>query len=355
MSKERIKPARPDVEGRRAFGPRLPWKWLIIGGSALTILLGGYWLREWRRTEELRAQILRAYEDGLTPSVERYQSFRQKLEGWITEAANQDPPATHADPRLRISALHRGQGLYLRLRADDAKNAEGIARGAASMEADAITRCLGISPISARGLYEKGDFLDPSWIDRARDASGYMRLRVVDDELSRRTDRDLPMLLNMMQSQYFLLVIERGDRRSEHPVDAYLWDLRRDELLLSGRTEAHGLLIPVQIRMEDGRPAGRRAAGNVQTGGAADCSIAAQIKEIAGETAVTFGSDMPELEAEPEAPAADGEIAEDDDGEESQGAEGNADAHGSDPEGASARESTRAAGAPLPESPAANE
>jgi hypothetical protein len=285
---------------------------VLLGVVSLTVLGGGYWLREESKEEALRREIHQAYEQQLGEVVDRYRSFRTEIEGWVVQAAEQGPPERYVDPRLRIAALHKGQGLYLRLRRDQARTAEGIEEGAETMEQDAITRCLGITPISMRGFYEKGDFLMPGWIDRAgEDEAGVMRLRVIDDELARYAERDLPGLLNMMQSQYLLLVIQDGETRATGPVDVYLYDLRDDQKLLSVRTEPDGVLIPVRISVP-GAPPAPRVAQRVDSPGAFDCSIAAQVKELTGEPAMDFGSDPPQPEepSEGEGEATEGEGAE---------------------------------------------
>lgn len=301
MTEERLKPARPDDSegGRPEYAPRFPWRWVLLGLVTAIVLGGGYWWREQQKEADLRARIVQAYEQRLGDVVNRYRGFREQVEGWVIEAAEADPPARYVDPRLRISALHQGQGLYLRLPAARARSAESIDEAARSMGPDAITRCLGVTPISMRGFYEKGDFLMPGWIDRAsEDEAGMMRLRVIDDELARYSERDLPSILNMMQSQYLLLVLERGETRATGPVDVYLYDLRARRKLLSVRTEPAGVLIPVRIAVK-GAPPAPRVPVRTDSPGATDCSIAAQVKELTGEPAMDFRSDFPEPE-EPE-------------------------------------------------------
>jgi len=284
-----LRPARPDVdvEERGAYRPRIPWKVIL---PTLIVLLAGVAIYQWnehRHADSLRAQIIAAH-GRLGPVSERYLAFRRKIERWAIDAAK-GTPQRRVDPRLRLSALHKGQGLYLRLRAQDARTREGIARGARAMEADGITRCLGVSPASVRGLYEHGDFLDPAWLRRARDTSDVLTLRVIDDELVRRTNRDLPPIANTLHSDWFLLVLERGRTRRRGPVDVYLWELRGGRPLLSVRTEPHGMLVPVHIALK-GTPRTPRPPTQVNAVGADDCSIAAQIKELTGETPMTFES-----------------------------------------------------------------
>jgi hypothetical protein len=287
MSEERLRPARLEKGKAPGFGPRFPWKRV----TALAVLIGGvggwYWYDQHQEAERLRASIHSAYEKEVEPAAARIRNFRDQINEWVAEAADRPPAEDWADPRLKLSKLHDAQGLYLRIQADKASSPASIRKAASKMTPDAIPRCLGISPISLRGLYEKGQFLEPEWLERVRKASGVMRLRVLKDEIHRHVRRDLPMMLNMLRSDYFLLVLQHGETRSKHPVDVYLWDLEQDEMLLRARTEAEGLLLPVRIRM--GNPPEAPGKVGVRSPGAADCSIAAQIKEVTGEPAMGVG------------------------------------------------------------------
>ena len=49
-----------------------------------------------------------------------------------------------------------------------------------------IPSCLGLSPASARGLYENGEFLLPEYLDDVKKQTSVMHLRV-QDECSRAT------------------------------------------------------------------------------------------------------------------------------------------------------------------------
>ena len=130
--------------------------------------------------DELREAIMETHTSQLTELGDRYGQFRRRLETWIVESAEAGEPERYVDPRLRISGLHSGEGLYLRIHADQATSSEAIEAGAREMGVDAITRCLGINPASARGFFENGAFLRPDWLDEVRDETGILRLRVLD-------------------------------------------------------------------------------------------------------------------------------------------------------------------------------
>jgi len=296
----RLKPARPELdEGEgAAYLPKLPWAW-ILGGIGLVVAFGAvYELRATQRTEGLRAELLETHARELGDLTTRYRTFRERLERWTIEAAEAGEPERWVDPRLSIAGLHGGdsgggEGIYLRLMAEYATTAEGIEGSALSMETDALTRCLGIAPASARSLYESGQFLMPTFVDGIREESDLLRLRLYDEQMANAIASDVPVLGTLMQAQYFLLVIQQGENRRDAPVDVYLWDLRTEQQLLRARFTGRGVLIPVRIDAllpgvdmpppPPGRP-------STSSGGAHDCSIAAQIKALTGEAPVSVGS-----------------------------------------------------------------
>ncbi|MFW6050597.1 MAG: hypothetical protein ACODAU_05455 [Myxococcota bacterium] len=294
MTRDRLKPAKLTTEDEGArFRKGLPWKWILLGAAFAATLVGLFWLRQARRADALRTNMRTLHGEVVTPAAERIDRFRQRIERWTMRAA-EEAPEPWADPRLTFAGLHDAQGVYLRIPAEAAGSPEDIAEAARTMGKDAIARCLGLSPTSLRGLYERTGFLSPDWLAQVDRADGLMRLRVLDDDLARRVKRDLPILLHLLQSDYFLLVLERGDDRREAPVDVYLWDLRENRALLRTRTEAEGLLLPVRISMGDApRTAGKP---KLRSAGAFDCSIAAQVKSLTGERPVSVGKAAEKLE-----------------------------------------------------------
>ena len=163
----RLSPARPaGPDGSAAYMPRLPWRWILLGTLSLTTVVTGYVISQQRKADALRAQIVQAHER-LAEPARRYFEVRTRLEDWILAAASK-PPDAYADKRLRIPGLRSGRGLYLRLMAKDAATKPGIEKGARAMDADFISSCLGLAPESARGLWEKGEFLKPEWLDQVR-------------------------------------------------------------------------------------------------------------------------------------------------------------------------------------------
>ena len=282
-----LRPARPDapdVDGR-AWAPRIPWKWIIAVVVGLGLVFGSYFTRRAQRQEALREQMLTLHERELTELSERYLAYQHRIEGLVREAAESGSPEAWADPRLNFGGLRAGEGLYLRVPLDWTDSSDRIEGAARGMEQDAITRCLSLSPMSVRGLYESGYFLTPEWVDSVRDEEDMMELRVLDDQLGRHIQVDAPVLISMMEADWFLLILETGESRRTSPVRVFLWDLQRNEQLLRAEVQATGVLVSARMQFEGVESSSAPGRQSAVSGGAADCSIASQIRELTGENA----------------------------------------------------------------------
>jgi hypothetical protein len=310
-----LRPARPDAElGRDAsFLPRLPWRWVLLVVGVVVALVAAYQFSKRRRAEGERTAVLAALrDDAVVDLSERYLAYRERLETMIVRAANGDEPEDWADPRLNIAGLRSGDGLYLRITLHDATARERVAHGALTMVPDSITRCLGLQPTSVRGLYEKGDFLTPEWADAVRDETELTPLRTRARELSEKLRIDGPALAAMMEADWFLLVIQRGENRAQHPVDVYLWDLRQNRQLLRARIQGRGILMPVRMEFSGVNNPDAPARPRAQTGAANDCSIGSQILALTGVEPVEIDSAPQIIERDrAQDPPAEGPPAED--------------------------------------------
>ncbi len=278
MSERRLRPARFEPEDPSAFRPRFPWGKVLVG---LLVVGGGaglYLYREGRRMERLRREVAEVHAQRVEPAREVVLGFRRRIEALVQRAAG-EAPRRWADPRFRLAGLHDAEGVYLRVPAAAASKPDRLAEAARAMTPDAIARCLGLSPLSLRPLYERGRFLEPAWLQQVRGASSVMRLRVLGEDVRRFAQRDLPILLELARADYFLLVLERGANRRDAPVDVFLWDLKRERLLLSVRARAEtGHLVPV--RLASARQPARLPAPRI--GGQVDCALASEVKAVAG-------------------------------------------------------------------------
>lgn len=293
-----LRPARPDAkssdaevgEGRPSYMPRMPWGWILLGTAAVAGLFGVYHVRQRQSAEAIRQQMLALHDERLTEIAERYMSFRERLEGMISEAAQAGEPETWVDPQLKIAGLRSGDGLYVRLPIEAARERESIGPAAWGAQDDSIMRCMGIAPMNLRGLYQNGEFLTPEWLETLRTEQDRMQLRMLDDQLGRHVKVDAPVVASMMQADWLMVVLQQGEDRRDHPVDVFLWDLKRDRQLLRTRVQARGLLVPVRLRFEGVAEGAAPADSNLLSGGATDCSIASQLRSLTGGAPIDFAS-----------------------------------------------------------------
>jgi hypothetical protein len=288
----RLTPARPDLreESASAYLPRIPWHFVLLATLSLATVIGGFYWKEQRKAADLRASILRVHETELAEARNAYLQVRNRLEGLIMgAAAAPDTLADSVDKRLRLTGLRKGNGLYLRLPLTEAHSKESIAQAAKSMVPDMIANCLGLAPSSARGLYEKGEFLLPAFVADIKHESNVLKLRVKDEVLSRHIRADLPSVLGTLHADWFMLVLQEGDDRREAPVRVFLWDLNEGEMLLRARVKSQGVLLISRILSLGLNPNAAQPGGERTNGAANDCSIASALKALTSKPAAADG------------------------------------------------------------------
>ena len=291
MSDKDLLPASYEDISSSSFGPKIPWKWILLIGGLIVMIITVVQFGQARDLSALRARIIEVHENQIAPLSNRAMEFRERLEGLVTEAASADM-TTAVNPRFRFSAIHNAQVIYLRIPAEAADSPESIREAALAAGSDSIGACLGIAPISLRGMYEADAPLRDDWIDEIREAEDRQRLESLDYQIGQHVQRDLPLLMTMVQSHLFMLVLERGSNRREHPVDVFLWDLRRDELLVKAQARSRGRLLSVRVRTAEGTAIREHRSGI--TTGAVDCSIAQQLQRATGEGMIEVRNTPPD-------------------------------------------------------------
>jgi hypothetical protein len=103
--------------------------------------------------------------------------------------------------------------------------------------------------------------------------------------LSRRIRADLPSVLGLTRSDWFMLVLQEGENRRDAPVRVFLWGLGQrgagPELLLRARVQSQGVLLTTRILSKDmPERAPQQDPERARAGAANDCSIAGQLKAL---------------------------------------------------------------------------
>lgn len=283
MSGERLSPARPDGGETAAYGPRVPWK--LIVGVVLVAVIGvvAWQLQSAARLSSLKDEVVAAHR-AFSDAEAQHEAFRKRIEQLVKRAIASNPPTPLVDTTLELSELYRSEGIYLRVPHTVQPSLEGLEAAALAMTGDGIPRCLGVGPLSLRSFYESGLFLSDAYRDRIRITGEEFVVEALASDIKRAGQQHAATVTTASRSDYFLLLVERGETPRSGPVDVFLWRFganNTDTLLLRARTTPKGMLIPARIAVGDKRPARRTPLRDSPI--ADDCSVVAQIKELAGE------------------------------------------------------------------------
>lgn len=276
----RLVPARPPgEEDAWRYLPRVHWRFIAGALGLLLVVVLGYAWKEQRKATELRAHIARVHGKDLAAARATYQSFREELER-LTMSAASSPTETSIASDFQLQDLASGRGSYLRIPLESASNAAAIEQAAKNMQPDWIPGCLGLVPTTSRELFEIGQFLLPSFVADL-DKQSVMQLRVRDDTLRRRIRTDLPNLLATTHSDWFMLVLEEGKNRRDEPVRMFVWDLKRNTLLLRARVRSQGVVVNSRILTQGTEHAAPSQSADNHAEATNDCSIASALRQLA--------------------------------------------------------------------------
>lgn len=276
---EELKPARYDESPSNRFRPRLPMKAIAGALAMLMIAVTAYYSSQNSQSVDLRQSIADIHHNDIQPVAEHIGAFRTKLMETVHTLAAREPREL-AKPGLEIERFARRPGIYMRVNEADLGDDEALAEAMESMVPDSLGACLGLSPQATAPLFSTREILTQEWLETTLAEEDVLRLRVAERQLLNQVEHDLPLVLDLVQSDYLLLMVVRGESRMESPVDVYLWDLREDELLAQTRTVQRGRLLNVRIGV--GEPPRVRGHELPQRSGVVDCSIASAVRGLTG-------------------------------------------------------------------------
>ena len=90
MSDPDLQPASYEETSEGGFGPKIPWKWILIIGGLIAAVIVVAQLGQAREISSLRARIVQVHETQIAPLSARALEFRERLEGLVVEAAASD-------------------------------------------------------------------------------------------------------------------------------------------------------------------------------------------------------------------------------------------------------------------------
>ncbi|MFO0555443.1 MAG: hypothetical protein U0271_44105 [Polyangiaceae bacterium] len=314
---------------------RPPLRVIVWFSMTLVVALALYFRWESSRNEALRNKIMakqRAVDSELGP---RWYPLRDKVEGWTIALANGDPPKDVLErDELANFKFQELPGLYLRLRADQAKDAGTVRKAAQESLRDGFTACLMRNPnevategkdctkskdcdpgslcneyfhcskpgqpYNLRLAYRALFMLTPEWVDEVRKATNDLQLRAYDLAIDDANSIEFPIAVELLtKAQFFLVVVDEKPAPAPvssgadagvttddvdaiegrtYPSRVGLYRLSDGKELIKLRREGRGKLI-------GSAPADDHAAA-ARARQAQSCSLALDVREALGDTTV---------------------------------------------------------------------
>ncbi|MBW2509539.1 MAG: hypothetical protein JRE81_12970 [Deltaproteobacteria bacterium] len=279
MEPSELTPAEFEGAPRNRYRPGLPWRRIGFVVLGVGLIVGAYFWRQKVRADALRERIYALHAEEVAPVLAALEATSADLRDKAL-SAKAGAARRLIRSEVRLSELHDDEVVYLKLRAPELRDVGTLQAAIEAPEEDAIGACLGLELTPLSALSDVPEVLTGKWLARSDDTNDMQRLSVREEQLARAIDRELPALKERLPADYFLLLLVQGQSRLEDPVDVFLWDLRRDELVLRSRTENRGRLLTVRSQIG---PKSESAAADGDPTAIADCSIAAHIKAQLGE------------------------------------------------------------------------
>jgi len=261
-----------EPEKRPAYMPCIHWGFLGVAAALVGLVVLLATVQQQRRADAVRQRILHLRDHDLRDVATVHRHFRVRLNSIIDRALNSGA-SDHVRKGFSMAKLHSEPGLYLRLSERAARSGAPLAPTSRS---DALARCLGLSPMAVREQVDKGEILMPEYLASVHDTNEVLRLRVIEDQLLRRVQLDLGTLNKLADARWLMLVLERADGRHQ---DVSIWDLEGGHLLAQTSVVPRGRFITAYYRV-DGEPKTARRLPDSDSMVAADCSLAAHVREL---------------------------------------------------------------------------
>ena len=323
-----IQRAREDRSAGRTRWPAA--KYWGYGGVLLVLCLIFQWKSSQGELETNRQKLMASQRAMAVELGPRWLPLRDKVERWTTELSQAaGPEVVDLDNKWDF---REKSGIYLRLRVEEAGNADAIRAGAKDSLRDGFTSCLmrlpnpdplggpackrtrecgqnqfcnerdhctpAAQPFNLRVAYRTMHVLTDAWIHDVQDVSSELGLRMLTASFDDTLHDDVPLAMNLLQrAQYFLLVLDEpvpgaapvpssadGGTSAREAVQAVphfarigVWRLADDKLLLRVRREANGQLLgslpQADAEVIDAR---QRQANN--------CALALSVRQAMGDT-----------------------------------------------------------------------
>jgi hypothetical protein len=313
-----------------------PKFWAYVG---LVLAIGFILHWKWSDSEvEHTRQKLLADQRGVAAELgPRWLPLRQRIEGWVTALAATPGPEVIDRDGLSKWDFRSRPGIYLRLRAEEARTPEDIRAGARSSLRDGFTACLmrvpnpiatagkeckrtrdcptrefcneqdhcsrPAQPFNLRVAYRTMQILTDEWVREVQAADSELRIRLYVTNFEDALRDELPLAAELLQqAQYLLVVLDETPpglaalgadagalteavQGVPHYARVAVIRLSDDKVLLRVRRESGGDLIGAAPQADSDVLAARQRQAN-------SCALALAVRDAMGDTGAAAGPPM---------------------------------------------------------------
>lgn len=276
---------------------------LVAAGAVVVSLIAHTVVSRQDLSADKRALLAKQSAVQVTLGVE-WSAFSQRIEENVVRAAG-PYPGDHVEREAQSGAFRTQAGLYLRMRAADARSRESVAHAAIGGQKDALVACLLREPNDRgiRGELDGGAFAEqpwnlgqaywatrillPEWASGVGEADDPLRLRVYAAQYDEAMRSEIPLAVEIIKrAKFFLLALDEdapdavdssdGGSMTEsalqlvaHPTRVFLFDTSNGRELLRLRRSGQGRVLQVGERPvtdPETRDALQRQANNCDLG-----------------------------------------------------------------------------------------
>ncbi|MCW5835875.1 MAG: hypothetical protein KIS78_25980 [Labilithrix sp.] len=255
--------------------------WLVVVSATLSVVVAA-WLFSDRSLANQKEELLSKQRAAVTTVGAEWFPLRDKLEATTLEAAREFK-GDFVDPETAAWDFRSLPGIYLRMRVEEARDAELIRKSADDSARDSFVGCLlrennPTAAATARGEADAGSgwndqpwnlrlayyatrILTDEWATEVKDAKDEINLRVFVQQYDKAKDEEIPLAIDIIKkAQFFLLVLDedvpeaaaltsdagrsagkvtwRELQQVPHPARVHLVDLKRGKEMVRLRRES---------------------------------------------------------------------------------------------------------------------
>jgi hypothetical protein len=215
--------------GRSKHGRLSGTAWLISGAAVLTVVVGAWQYRE-RSLSGQKEELLAKQRAAETTVGAAWTPLRDALEKTTIDAAAGAYKGDLVEPEARTWDFRSLPGIYLRMRAEDAKDVTSLRKKAKDSARDTFVACLlrennpsmaaiargedagspwQDQPWNLRLAYASTRILTDEWASDVKNAEDEIHLRVFVQQYDKAKDDEIPLAIDIVKrAKFFLLALD---------------------------------------------------------------------------------------------------------------------------------------------------